>query len=66
MDKVQLSQGQHVAHELHGTGVVEGIVDQFGTLLARVLFDSGWQFQVVDTALQPIVQVDSYGLRKSA
>ena len=66
MDKVQLAQGQHVVHAHHGTGVVEAVVDQFGTLLARVLFDSGWQFQVVATALQPIVQADSYGLRKSA
>lgn len=66
MDKVQLAQGQHVAHELHGTGVVEGIVDQFGTLLVRVLFDNGWRHQIVATMLQPVVQADSYGLRKSA
>ena len=66
MDKVQLAQGQHVAHELHGTGVVEGIVDQFGTLLVRVLFDNGWRHQIVATMLQPMVQADSYSLRKSA
>lgn len=66
MDKVHLAEGQHVAHELHGTGVVEGIIDQFGTLLVRVLFDNGWRHQIVVTMLQPAVQADSYGLRKSA
>ncbi|MDE2786613.1 MAG: DnaJ domain-containing protein [Chloroflexota bacterium] len=66
MDKVRLAQGQHVAHELHGTGVVEGIVNEFGTLLVRVLFDNGWRHRIVATMLQPVAQADSYGLRRSA
>ena len=66
MEKIQLAQGEQVAHAHYGTGVVEGIVDQFGTLLVLVLFDSGWRHQVVATALQPIAQANSYNLRKTA
>ena len=54
MDKDSYVKGSTSPTNSHGTGVVEGIVDQFGTLLVRVLFDSGWRHQIVATMLQPV------------
>ncbi len=47
-----MTEGDRVAHPNHGMGVVHGFMDNFGAILARVLFDSGWQHQVIVTALE--------------
>ena len=52
MEKIQMTEGDRVAHPNHGMGVVHGFMDNFGAILARVIFDSGWQHQVIVTTLE--------------
>lgn len=66
MEAVRLSQGERVRHAHHGTGEVEAITDQFGTLLARVLFDSGLRHKVVATALESVAHPNAEHLRRVA
>ena len=66
MRGIKLCQGDAVSHAHHGMGIVQGIEDEFGTLMVRVRFENGWIHRIVATALLVVEQANAYDSRKIA